>query len=60
MTNLEYIQTLNKTELACLICAIRNPYILCDCIADTKCEIIKTYIDWLDAERSEADEQYTD
>lgn len=42
MTNLEYIQTLNKTELACLICAIRNPYILCDCIADTKCEIIKT------------------
>lgn len=52
MTNLEYIQTLNKTELACLICKMRNPYILCDCIADAKCEIIKTYIDWLDTERN--------
>ena len=53
MTNLEYIKTLNKIELACLIYKMRNPYILCDCTADIKCEIIKTYIDWLDAERSE-------
>lgn len=58
MTNMEYIHSCSKEELARKICKSLNPYTTrrCDCTANNAdCGMFKGYIKWLEAEVKEGD-----